>query len=574
MLENASVDWCSSKNLTFIFRFSSTDESNSDEFDEEEDVEEIKDDEDEDDEAGGSSDSIMEVDTETEADGRAEKTKSNIVTIDDVKTLQSLAKKSQQLENDKMASNAVDAKSLLSGKSTSGVTITPAKSRILPLGGATIGSGITISHAGKQMSRGVGLPVGTTMTSVHSAASASNNSGFTYDKQGQLNDPNLTDDTFVVEAPSFIVPYVYEKPPKETFTAFKESVEKIAGGEKEENEKKKDEVKEKEEKKDEKESDEKTTEEDDSTTDAKKTTTTSELFFGSSLGKFLMNIGMNLVQEHVQTDLLREQMKRSQKDKSASVMHAIMSLKKNLEVSKDKNESFRFDLRKCRFCSFRTESQVVLECHMETPHMKNGMLRCNYCHFETKNPADILSHMQGIHAVRGKLERSIAPHQCPQCPFEDGMRGKLTRHKVGCDKRFRPDRNQEPPHDWEPPAKIPKPSQFNRTGRPNMPFGAGSNQNFHSLTGGAGLSGLAGVNQAARIAAGLGVSNFGQQQNRSFGGLPNLQFGPRGRGRPVGTYKPGQPGFPQGFRQSKFFRQLFKGPVFYKNLNFSQQCYG
>ena len=31
-----------------------------------------------------------------------------------------------------------------------------------------------------------------------------------------VNDPNLTDDAYVVEAPSFIIPYVYEKPPKET----------------------------------------------------------------------------------------------------------------------------------------------------------------------------------------------------------------------------------------------------------------------------------------------------------------------------------------------------------------------
>ena len=62
------------------------------------------------------------------------------------------------------------------------------------------------------------------------------------------------------------------------------------------------------------------------------------------------------------------------------------------------------------------------------------------------------------HGVRARLERAAAIHQCPQCPFEDNQKGKLTRHKVGCDKRFRAERNQEPPHDWEPPAKIPKPA--------------------------------------------------------------------------------------------------------------------
>merc|ERR1719361_2335626 len=45
--------------------------------------------------------------------------------------------------------------------------------------------------------------------------------------QQQLDDPNLTDDTFVVEAPSFIVPYVYEKPPKESIKDFKVSIEKL-----------------------------------------------------------------------------------------------------------------------------------------------------------------------------------------------------------------------------------------------------------------------------------------------------------------------------------------------------------
>ena len=62
------------------------------------------------------------------------------------------------------------------------------------------------------------------------------------------------------------------------------------------------------------------------------------------------------------------------------------------------------------------------------------------------------------HGVRARFDRAPAMHPCPQCPFEDNQKGKLTRHKVGCDKRFRAERNQEPPHDWEPPAKIPKPA--------------------------------------------------------------------------------------------------------------------
>jgi hypothetical protein len=40
------------------------------------------------------------------------------------------------------------------------------------------------------------------------------------------------------------------------------------------------------------------------------------------------------------------------------------------------------------------------------------------------------------HGVRPKLERPIAPNQCPQCPFEDNLRGKVNRHKVNKMPKF------------------------------------------------------------------------------------------------------------------------------------------
>merc|ERR1711982_25943 len=59
-----------------------------------------------------------------------------------------------------------------------------------------------------------------------------------------LSDPNLTDDTFVVEAPSFIVPYVYEKPPKEEIKSFLEEIKKLkAELEEKEKKEKEDEIK-------------------------------------------------------------------------------------------------------------------------------------------------------------------------------------------------------------------------------------------------------------------------------------------------------------------------------------------
>lgn len=52
--------------------------------------------------------------------------------------------------------------------------------------------------------------------------------------------------------------------------------------------------------------------------------------------------------------------------------------------------------------------------------------------------------------------RAPAYHQCPNCPFEDNSKGKLSRHLQGCQKRFRLEKNLEAPTEWDTPAKLPK----------------------------------------------------------------------------------------------------------------------
>merc|ERR1711997_1335936 len=71
------------------------------------------------------------------------------------------------------------------------------------------------------------------------SSSASVSASASTTSQSSTLDPNLTDDTFVVEAPSFIVPYVYEKPPKEAIRDFKESIDEIVEKKKKEKEKRK-----------------------------------------------------------------------------------------------------------------------------------------------------------------------------------------------------------------------------------------------------------------------------------------------------------------------------------------------
>lgn len=378
--------------------------------------------------------------------------------------------------------------------------------------------------------------------------------------------PSLTDDMFVVEAPSFIVPYVYEKPPVTPLKEYVKDIEKaIKEQEKEEKKRKKEKKGEKEkeerEKKDEKEKKEesfdkeekdkkadeeveekakkdekakeeqdkkvdtdenepiqiksedkandgvvsesgkteepkpddtnlpdnacvKTTEkpetdtpmevdssdksskdedkeksdtdtddeEKDSDTSSKKdsddvevVSETKKSYFDGALGKFFMQIGINLVQEHVQTDLLRNQRRKKERegDNCPHEVHmAINSLTKTLEFSKENNEPYKLDLKKCKLCNFKTESALVMAHHLETPHMRNYVYRCNFCTMEVRSPHDILFHMEAEHNVRGRLERAPAFHQCPNCPFEDNQKGKLSRHMLSCAKKYKPERNQ------------------------------------------------------------------------------------------------------------------------------------
>lgn len=184
-------------------------------------------------------------------------------------------------------------------------------------------------------------------------------------------------------------------------------------------------------------------------------------YFDCSLGKFFINIGLGLVQEYVQSDLLKQQTRKLNREKKTghntkNTESSIASLIKNIEFSKENNAPYSFTQNKCEFCSFKTESKLAMAHHLETPHMKNNVYKCNFCPFEIRSPHDILYHMEAEHNVRGKLERAPAYHQCANCPFEDNGKGKLARHLIPCAKKFKPETNLAPPLEWEPPAKIPK----------------------------------------------------------------------------------------------------------------------
>ncbi|KAM8709191.1 hypothetical protein ACLKA7_016063 [Drosophila subpalustris] len=335
--------------------------------------------------------------------------------------------------------------------------------------------------------------------------------------------PGLTDDMFVLEAPSFIVPYIYEKPPNDNIrevikaieTKYALSPEDLAVADKldefdmmtEQNKEDKAndgqanaQIKKKKKRGDDEswseQSDEDDDEDDDDDSESGVRTKVlikeanddltalkgaikpasalaasggvpsnaptkpgQENYFESPLGKFFMDIGVGLVQEYVQADLLRLQKRKMRKSLSRDPKDfemAINALSGNLQASKTKNAPFKFTMKRCEFCNFKSESALSMANHYETPHMNGVLYKCNFCTFEIRNATEIVYHMEAVHNIKARLIKPLPYHQCPNCGFEDNGKAKLARHQPVCAKKFRPELNLAPPNDWEAPAKIPR----------------------------------------------------------------------------------------------------------------------
>lgn len=339
--------------------------------------------------------------------------------------------------------------------------------------------------------------------------------------------PGLTDDMFVLEAPSFIVPYIYEKPPNDNIreviraieTKYALSAEDLAVADKvdefdmmtEQNKEDKSNAdgttttnapagKKKRKNGDDESWSEQSDEDDDDDDDddsesgvrtkvlikeanddlsALKSAIKpaaavaasgglasnvpakpgQENYFESPLGKFFMDIGVGLVQEYVQSDLLRLQKRKMRKSLSRDPKDfemAINALSGNLQASKTKNAPFKFTMKRCEFCNFKSESALSMANHYETPHMNGVLYKCNFCTFEIRNATEIVYHMEAVHNIKARLIKPLPYHTCPNCGFEDNGKAKLARHQPVCAKKFRPELNLAPPNDWEAPAKIPR----------------------------------------------------------------------------------------------------------------------
>jgi len=222
----------------------------------------------------------------------------------------------------------------------------------------------------------------------------------------------LTDDTTVIEAPSFIVPYIYEKTPLTD-----KNSNDVSGKNKPA-----------------------------SLQSPEETRIISSNFAGSTLFKLTAGLGEDLVQEFVHRDMIYKEQRRPKIDRNEA---NITALKENLLSIQKNTEDFHLKLKVCPECPFQTESTLTLEHHMEKIHrvlhhemhqdllnLKNlDFYRCNICYYQTKNPSEMMKHLQEeMTKLEGKSRKGSSPFTAPQFLFDDRLKGKL-RRELECAKK-------------------------------------------------------------------------------------------------------------------------------------------
>ncbi|CAG0883491.1 unnamed protein product [Cyprideis torosa] len=331
----------------------------------------------------------------------------------------------------------------------------------------------------------------------------------------KISNDDVLKTLYVIEAPSFITPYVYDHGSDSTLDKFIAKLKKVldelsAGGssekktedetkkpeeekkDKEEEEKKKEDDKkgkegekkgttkasnEEEDEESEEEEEETSLQEEKQKSNAAATSVTAsstsdkdsaaissvkssqpKSYFEQPMGQFFMEIGTNLVQDFIQRDVLKS-VKTSRTMSQGGKDKMIRTIEQGISQMEEHTAHLLLPSVRCKYCSFKSESETVVESHMEAPHMNtssNPEYRCNYCMFRTRATQGIFTHVLTEHHVKPSMERPPAKFPCPFCHWEGNQNNKLKKHLEKCEKTFRPNDNLLPPVNFETPGKNPR----------------------------------------------------------------------------------------------------------------------
>lgn len=182
-------------------------------------------------------------------------------------------------------------------------------------------------------------------------------------------------------------------------------------------------------------------------------------FFTSSAGDFLMQIGLDRVSEHYNKEQIKAKEREMRRHgRSAELLESAKKHAEDFQRSKARNAAFHHKLKRCQTCDFKTESQLVLEGHLLTPHVTQRRdLQCSFCPFITRDAKAIIFHMEAHHNKVPVMEPPPLYYECPFCPFETNLKNKAGTHVNRCQRYFNNNVNQSPGNDFQAPGMTSKP---------------------------------------------------------------------------------------------------------------------
>ncbi|XP_055933716.1 MOG interacting and ectopic P-granules protein 1-like [Argiope bruennichi] len=198
----------------------------------------------------------------------------------------------------------------------------------------------------------------------------------------------------------------------------------------------------------------------DSSTIVKPNVISKKNFFQSSVGQFLINLGMSRVEEWYHRDMKRSKLKqlKSNKPSEEDLEKTVEFHEKRHNELKEINAAFNFRIRQCRHCNYKTESLLVMDGHLLTPHLSQRReFKCNFCVFLTRDPEQIKFHFEAMHGKKAIMEAEIPFYECIFCSFQTNLKTKINGHMNRCRKHFIPSQNLAPPFDFEFPGVTTKP---------------------------------------------------------------------------------------------------------------------
>lgn len=178
------------------------------------------------------------------------------------------------------------------------------------------------------------------------------------------------------------------------------------------------------------------------TAEQKMTMLTIDDYYKSSVGSFLMGIGLRRCQE----TYLKDSVKATQKliKKEGELDEHVNELKKQqeqLDDCKTVNSIFTFKQNKCSMCDFKTDTDSVMQHHMTIPHLTNRKeFKCNFCTFLTRDSRVIVYHFLKEHKSPCNIEMPLQLYTCPTCNYESNQKAKAANHMAKCATLFHEDK--------------------------------------------------------------------------------------------------------------------------------------